>query len=424
MHTNHNQADESRTQSRRDAKRAQRMSLREMFCFSKQHSTLQGLINNLLFLSPLLVFMACGSRKTEEHPHESAETHDENAMVVTLTTHQLFHIRLETAEVKESSVPIPLSMPGKVKLNERRRAEITARLSGRVEKVSAFAGDRVAAAQVLAQIFSQECLTMQMEYLQAAERAARITNASNDQSTAQAILLSARKKLEVAGLSESDLRQLENTKEPMSFLPVRAPFAGAVLSAEAVQGQYVELGEHLFEIADLSTVWVLADIYEQDLPRVHRGMKAQVEVTPYPREMFPATLTEIFDVVDAQTRTVKARLEVPNPPAATIVTETMNEKSGHGKLKPEMFASVHLTTELGGNTIKVPASAILGETEKHFVFVAVNDSTFEKREVRTGAETRDVFEVLDGLATGERIVSRGGFFLKSELAKETFGEEH
>jgi RND family efflux transporter MFP subunit len=215
--------------------------------------------------------------------------------------------------------------------------------------------------------------------------------------------------LEVAGLSEADLRQLETAKEPLSHLHVRAPFSGAMLATEVVQGQFVELGAHLFEIADLSTLWVLADIYEQDLPRIHKGMKAQVEVTPYPREMFSATVTEIFDVVDAQTRTVKARLEVQNP---------------SGKLKPEMFASVHLATELGGNTIKVPASAMLGETEKHFVFVARNDSTFEKREVRTGVETREIVEVLDGLATGERIVTRGGFFLKSELAKETFGEEH
>jgi RND family efflux transporter MFP subunit len=329
--------------------------------------------------------------------------------MVTLTEHQRFHIRLETAEVKESSVPIPLTLPGKVMLNERRRAEITARLAGRVEKIVAFAGERVAAGQVLAQIFSQDFLTMQMEYLQAKGRVQRLGGESNEQSTAQSILLSARRKLEVAGLNEADLRQIEPVKEPMGFLPVRAPFAAAVLSTDVVQGQFVELGAHLFEIADLSTLWLLADIYEQDLPRVHQGMKAQVEVAPYPREMFPATLTEIFDVVDAQTRTVKSRLEVKNP---------------SGKLKPEMFASVHLTTELGGNTIKVPASAILGETEKHFVFVAVNDSTFEKRDVRTGAETREIVEVLDGLAIGERIVVRGGFFLKSELAKETFGEEH
>lgn len=361
----------------------------------------------LLFIA--ITIAACTKPKTEEHPHETAESHDANATVVTLTKHQLFHIHLETAEVKESSVPIPLTLPGKVMLNERRRAEITARLGGRVEKVSAFAGDRVAAGQALAEIFSQEFLSMQMEYLQALERTQRFGNESSDQSTAKTILRSAQRKLEIAGLSEADLHQLKTVKEPMGFLPVRAPFAGAVLSAEIVQGQFIELGAHLFEIADLATLWILADIYEQDLPRVHQGMKAQIEVTPYPREMFAATLTEIFDMVDVQTRTVKARLEVKNP---------------SGKLKPEMFASVHLTTELGGSTIKVPASAILGETEEHFVFVAMNDSTFEKREVRTGVETREIVEVLDGLATGERIVTRGGFFLKSELAKETFGEEH
>lgn len=356
-----------------------------------------------------LLLPACSGQKSEEHEQAPAEDHAENAMAVALTTQQLSNIRLEIAPVKESSVPISLTLPGKVMLNERRRTEITARLSGRVDKVSAFAGERVVGGQMLAHIFSQDFLTMQMEYLQAAERAQRLGVENNDQSTAKTILLSARKKLEVAGLSENDFHQLEAAKEPMGFLPVRASFAGAVLNTEIVQGRFVELGAHLFELADLSTLWVLADIYEQDLPRVHKGMKAQVEVTPYPREMFPATLAEIFDVVDAQTRTVKARLEVQNP---------------ERKLKPEMFASVHLTTELGGNTIKVPASAILGETEKHFVFVAANDSTFEKREVRTGAETREIVEVLDGLATDERIVVRGGFFLKSELAKETFGEEH
>jgi len=367
----------------------------------------QALKYTLLFAA--IALWACHKPEPEEHPHQAAEPHEENATVVTLTKHQLFHIHLETAEVNESSAPIPLTLPGKVMLNERRRAAITARLAGRVEKVTAFAGDRVSAGQALAEVFSQDFLSLQMEYLQALERTQRFGNESADQSTAKTILHSARSKLEVTGLSEADLRELETGKVPMSHLHIRAPFRGAVLAAEVVQGQFVELGAHLFEIADLSTLWILADIYEQDLPRVHKGMKAQVEVAPYPRETFAATLAEIFGVVDAQSRTVKARLEVRN---------------SSGKLKPEMFASVHLTTELGGSTIKVPASAILGETEKHFVFVAMGDSTFEKREVRTGAETREIVEVLDGLATGERIVTRGGFFLKSELAKETFGEEH
>ncbi|HET6273070.1 MAG TPA: efflux transporter periplasmic adaptor subunit, partial [Bacteroidota bacterium] len=92
--------------------------------------------------------------------------------------------------------------------------------------------------------------------------------------------------------------------------------------------------------------------------------------------------------------------------------------------KPGMFCTVKIQTQLGKETIKIPASSLLGETEKHFVFVARNDTTFEKRDVRTGVETRDFAEILDGLIVGESIVVRGGFFLKSELAKETFGEEH
>lgn len=369
-------------------------------------------LSKTFFLMATMILIACGSRHTEEHPHEPAHDHSENARVVTLTRHQLFHIHLETAEVTESSLPIPITLPGKLALNERRRVEITARLAGRVEKISAFAGERAAAGQALAQLFSQEFLAIQMEYLQALERSRRLggeNSPSGDAGAAAGILLSARKKLEIAGLEEADVQQLNASGKLLDFLPVRAPFTGVVLAAEIVQGQFVEAGAHLFEIADLSTLWALADIYEQDLPRIHRGMAAQVAVAPYPGEMVPATLGEIFPVVDEQTRTVKARLEVQNP---------------QSKLKPGMFARVHLTAELGGNTIKVPAGAILGETEQHFVFVALNDSTFEKREVRTGAETREMVEVLDGLATGERIVIRGGFFLKSELAKETFGEEH
>jgi RND family efflux transporter MFP subunit len=164
----------------------------------------------------------------------------------------------------------------------------------------------------------------------------------------------------------------------------------------------------LFDVADLSTLWVLADMYEKDLPLVRVGMKALVQVSAY-ADSFPGTINTIYGVVDEKTRTVKARVVVQNK---------------GGKLKPEMFCSVKVQTALGKETIKIPAGALLGETEKHFVFVALNDTTFEKRDVRTGVETREFAEVLDGLLVGEKIVVKGGFFLKSELAKETFGEEH
>ncbi|HEV8537310.1 MAG TPA: efflux RND transporter periplasmic adaptor subunit, partial [Bacteroidota bacterium] len=130
--------------------------------------------------------------------------------------------------------------------------------------------------------------------------------------------------------------------------------------------------------------------------------------TAYPGA-FSGIVSTIYNVLDEKTRTVKARVEVENR---------------DGKLKPEMFCSVMIQTQLGKETIKIPASALLGETEKHFVFIATNDTTFEKRDIRTGVETREFAEVLDGLLIDEHLVVKGGFFLKSELAKETFGEEH
>jgi RND family efflux transporter MFP subunit len=168
------------------------------------------------------------------------------------------------------------------------------------------------------------------------------------------------------------------------------------------------MGTELFELADLSTVWVLADIYEKDLPSVRAGMKAHVTVAAY-ADSFVGTIATIYNVLDEKTRTIKARVEVQNR---------------SGKLKPEMFCTVMIETQYGKETIKIPAGALLGETEKHFVFVALNDTTFERRDIRTGRETRDFAEVLDGLLIGEKLVVKGGFFLKSELAKETFGEEH
>jgi RND family efflux transporter MFP subunit len=250
---------------------------------------------------------------------------------------------------------------------------------------------------------------MQNEFLLAAERWNRAQQSvSEENATAHAIYESSKRKLTVVGMSENDLEELELTRTPQIYHTVHAPFAGTILGSKIRQGAFVQMGTELFELADLSTVWVLADIYEKDLPQIHVGMKAQVQVTAYP-DSFSGTISTIYNVLDEKTRTVKARVEVQNR---------------NGKLKPEMFCNVMIETQFGKETIKVPASALLGETEKHFVFIAINDTTFEKRDIRTGVETREFAEVLDGLLIGEKLVVKGGFFLKSELAKETFGEEH
>jgi Cu(I)/Ag(I) efflux system membrane fusion protein len=364
----------------------------------------------IIFLISVLSFVAGCSKEQEP---EAEEHHDEHAgetsSIVHLDKHKVFHAGIKTEDVRNTSVAVPLTLPGKVSFNERRVADITARVSGRIEKLNVFTNDRVNAGAALLQLYSQDVLTMQNEFLLAAERWNRAQRvATEDNATAKAIYESAKRKLIVVGMSEQELNELERSRTPQLLFTVRAPFGGTILDSKIRQGTFVQMGTELFEIADLSTVWVLADIYEKDLPSVRAGMKAHVTVTAYP-DSFAGTIATIYNVLDEKTRTIKARVEVQNR---------------NGKLKPEMFCNVMIETQYGKETIKIPASALLGETEKHFVFIALNDTTFERRDIRTGRETRDFAEVLDGLLLGEKLVVKGGFFLKSELAKETFGEEH
>lgn len=361
-------------------------------------------------LSAVITLSGCGQQakeSDEDHPEHMKE--EAAGTVVHLDRHKVFHAGIRVEPVQNRSIPVPLSLPGKVSFDERRLAQITARVSGRVENISAFTNDRAGQNAVLLELFSQEFLSLQNEFLQASERWRRSRyRTSEDSVAARAIYESAKQKLMVIGLTEAEIADLDVNRIPQSHLHIRAPFAGTVIESNVRRGAYVQVGTELFELADLSTLWVLADLYEKDLPLVRAGMKAFVTVAAYP-DSFPATISTIYNVLDERTRTVKARVDVPNK---------------RGRLKPEMFCTVNVQTQFGKETIKIPASALLGETEKHFVFVALNDTTFERRDVRTGVETREFAEVLDGILVGERIVVKGGFFLKSELAKETFGEEH
>jgi Cu(I)/Ag(I) efflux system membrane fusion protein len=322
--------------------------------------------------------------------------------------HKIFHAGIQVEPVRARSLPVPLTLPGKVAFNERRRAHITARVGGHVENVLVYANEYVKAGQPLVELYSQEFQAMQYEFLQAAQRLSRAQEAGDEVGSERAIFNSIRRKLMVAGATEDDLAELESTRLPATHYVVRAPFSGTILESAVRLGATAQTGTGLFDIADLSTLWILADIYEKDLARIHTGMPVTVEVTAYP-DRFAGRIATVYSVVDEKTRTVKARVEVTNKGL---------------RLKPEMFCTVDVQTEVGKKTIKIPASALLGETERHFVFVALNDSTFERRDVHTGVETREFAEILDGLLEGERIVVTGGFFLKSELARETFSEEH
>ena len=249
---------------------------------------------------------------------------------------------------------------------------------------------------------------MQSEFVQSEDRFKLMTSNQTDFSTAKAIYESAKRKLQIVGLSDKEISDLADSHIPLAYLPVRAPFGGTLIEGEVRRGEVVEVGADFFTIANLSRLWVIADVFEHDLPLVREGMQGEVVVAPYPTEKFPARLATIYDMVDAKSRTIKTRFEVDNR---------------EGKLKPEMFATVNVHALFGGKGLKVPSLAVMESKNERYVFVAVNDTTFVQRQVKIGFETQVYTEILGGLKPGERVITKGTFYLKSERAKETFVEE-
>jgi len=366
---------------------------------------------NLFFLTIFSAFLiGCGDNNDEQVELEdyTERTHSDEKNELILTSHQLEHINLKTETAEEKEVDVPLTLSGRIALNEALTAHITSRIKGRIEKVHAVISDRVNKGQVLLELYSQDFLAMQSEFIQAEERLKRIKNNDLEHGTAKSIYESAKKKLEVIGLREEEIQGLADNHTPLTLLPVRAPFAGTLLSGEARLGEFVDVGQDHFVLANLQNLWVLADVFEKDLPLIREGKTGEVIPAAYSNDSYKAKLTRIYDIVESTSRTIKARFEVSN---------------SSYKLKPGMFVTVKASSKLGGPNPKVSSSSIMKEKNGAYVFVALNDTTFQRREISLGKETKDYTEVLEGLKEGEKVVTRGTFYLKSELAKETFVEE-
>ncbi|MGH7599158.1 MAG: efflux RND transporter periplasmic adaptor subunit [bacterium] len=358
--------------------------------------------------------LGCGHKEGSEEAAKAEATeehHDGEANVVHLDAEQQQKAGIKIAPVISRALQQTIAVPGRIVFNERRLAHLTARVPGRVEQVYAFLGDRVQKDALLATIYSQDYLAAQAEFIQAEERLklAATRKDSTELPTARSIFESARRKLLVIGATEKDLNEIAETHVPKTLLEIRASFAGTVTEASEILGHVVEVGGTMFHVADLSTLWVLVDIYEKDMAKIKPGLAAEIEVAAYPGEKFRGRLTTIFDVLDETTRTVKARIEAENPT---------------GKLKPQMFATVNLQSGEAAEVLVVPESAVQSEGDRSFVFVPQAEGGFEKREVRTGQKKDGVITVLEGLAMGDSIVTDGAFILKSELAKGSLEEGH
>lgn len=325
------------------------------------------------------------------------ETGQASAM---LTPEKEQRIGVKVAEVQEKKVEKEIRAVGKVAYDERRLARINLRVDGWVQDLFVnFTGQAVEKGQPLLTLYSPDLLSTQQEYLLAKRSQAKLKGSpiAEVRETGGALLSLTRRRLLLSGITEKQIQELEERGEPQTAIMITSPISGVVTKKEGVQGMRVTPEMTLYEIADLSTVWVVAEVYESDLSYVKEGQEATVTVDAYPGDSFYGKVAYIDSFLNPQTRTVRVRLELPNPGF---------------KLKPEMFAQVELKSPIG-NGLLIPETALLDSGFRQIVFVDKGKEMYEPREIKARRIDGD-YLVQEGLAAGERIVTSANFLIDSE----------
>ena len=365
--------------------------------------------------------------------------------VITIDERTRDTIGLTVQAVEQRPFADVIQATGVVTPNETRVAHVRLLAPGRVEQVHVRVGDRVQSGQPLLTYDNVDVGELVGNYLSAAaavERAAADADVANraleratklvdvgglsrgeyerreaehkralaEVTTARAAMTNIERRLQRFGLSADDLTRLRSSSgdaTSWSRTIVRAPFKGVVTAANVAPGEAVDTERELFTVADLSTVWVVGDLYQRDIASVRRGQEAQITTESYPGETFSGRITNVSDVLDPSTRTAKVRCEVPNR---------------DGRLKLQMFVTMGLPTTTARDTLVVPAAAVQQIDDDTVVFVQTGEESFEKRVVEAGAGSGGWVPVLSGLKVGERVVTDGGFMLKSKLKAASIGE--
>ena len=290
---------------------------------------------------------------------------------------------------------------GQVTFDERRVTTIAPKLEGWVERLYVnFTGQLVAAGTPLLDIYSPMLVSAQEELLLAKQLQSDVAAGSEEaRASAAELLSSARRRLGYWDIPAADVERMERTGQVLRTATLRAPRRGFVIEKNVFQGQRIMAGDALYKIADLSTVWVEGEVFEQDLPSIRLGQRVMAELQSLPGQALAGTITFINPTLDPETRTVRVRVELPN--------------SGL-QLKPGMYATLRFTGASRASALSVPRAAVLSTGERNLVFVKRADGMLEPRLVDLGLATNDRIQILRGLAPGETVVSSATFLVDAE----------
>ncbi len=322
---------------------------------------------------------------------------------VTIPQDRLQSMGITFAEARRMELDQSFRTIGKVTYDETRIHHVHTKLEGYIEALYAdYVGQFVKKGQPLFSIYSPELYATQNEYLLALRAKEQMPPLGEHDAFPAAgnidLVAAARQRLALWDVGDNDIRELERTRKPIRALTIFSPVSGYVMQKAAFQGLKIMPGDNLYDIVDLSTVWVQSDIYEVNLSFIRLGQPASMSLSYQPGKTWHGRVTFINPTLDPATRTVKARLEFANP---------------GNELKPDMYADVVIGGARGSG-IAVPESAVIATGERNIVFVSKGNGVFEPREVVLGIRVRNLYEIKQGVSEGESVVTGANFLLDSE----------
>lgn len=362
-------------------------------------------------------FFWAGPVWSQHAGHTAAAGADEapaadEAPLINVSPEQQKMIGMKTVLVETRPMQRVIRTVGRLEASERHMATVNAKVDGWIEKLHVeTTGAYVRKGDPLVEIYSPELVATQQEFLLALQwTKSSARSASGDEAAehselermmaqdAQATLDAARQRLLLWDISPEQIGRIEKTGQVIRTLTLYSPVSGYVTQKMAVAGMRVMPGEKLYDVADLSALWVIADIYEYELSLIKKGDAATITLAYLPGRDFPSRIDYIYPEIAPQTRTVRVRLKLANP---------------EGALKPQMFANVEIQVNLGLR-LTVPESAVIDTGRGMIVYVDLDDGAFEPREIKTGLRSGGRIEVLRGLKKGDKVVSSANFLIDSE----------
>ena len=341
--------------------------------------------------------------RTSDTPSGEVEEEEAPTVEIPLEKQQLIGVKTAKATIKPLEKVI--RTVGRIEYDERNLATANTKVEGWIEKLYVnYTGRYVKKGEPLAEVYSPELVATQQEYINTLGWAKQGKEVKDERTAmlltrdAEAILKAARERLWLWDISEAQINQIEKTGHPVRTLTIYSPVSGFVIQKSAIEGMRVMPGEKLFDVADLSEVWVISDVYEYELPLIKVGQKARISLSYFPGREFVSRVDYVYPTLAGDTRTAKARFTIPNP---------------KGELKPQMFTNVEIKINLG-SLLTVPAEAVMDTGVRKVVYVDQGEGYFEPREVLTGLRAEGMVEILRGLKAGDEVASAANFLIDSE----------